>query len=174
MPSLSKLDAESQKNLYLRWILSLDGQSDDPIINEIRLQQWTKIEIKDMDAVKGKGIVATTTIEPQKVVCDYHGHYLTLAQHITHDRDEVDDENRYFFVLQVYNSLKRKANHTVEELETLTAIDASSGSCLCHPKLAAKGRFINHCHYQRSINVLKTKKNVVFEGQELTDSLQSL
>ena len=154
MPSLNKLDAVSQKNLYLRWILSLDGHSDDPIINEIRLQQWTKIEIRDIDAVKGKGIVATTTIEPQEVVCDYHGQYLTLAQD--------DDENRYFFVLPVHNLLKRKANHTVEELETLTAIDASSCSCVCHPKLAAKGRFINHCHHQKLINVLKTKKNCCF------------
>ena len=94
---------------------------------------------------------------------------LTFEQHLAHDRaeEDQDDENRYFFVLPAFEVLKRKTNRTADDLETLTAVDASSGSCLCHPKLAAKGRFLDHCPYQKSYNVLKFKKVVQFEGKDL-------
>ena len=118
LPLTENLCDDSQRDLYTRWIASLEN-SQDMIFQKIRRQECCNLKIERIDEIKGNGVVAACDITENEIVCDYHGRYIPFREHkLLDEEDKMNDNrdcNRYLMELPIYKRLLHKEDHLVSE-----------------------------------------------------------
>ena len=90
-------------------------------------QTWDYLAVRE-DCGIGRGIIVAVPFQKNEVLLDYHGRYISQAEHdqIWETDDETDRRSDYLYSTPC------------------GSIDSSDEECICHPSTRLLGRLINH------------------------------